>query len=75
MGIFITLDEPTKPMNIEAVKMGKYINPLTTQEYDKISIVTIKEILVGDRLNIPTNIDVLKKAEISKNNNQSKFNF
>jgi site-specific DNA-methyltransferase (adenine-specific) len=75
MGIFITLDEPTKQMNAEAAKMGKYVNPLTEQKYDKVSIVTIQQMLEGERLNIPTSIDVLKKADLKKNNNQSKLEF
>jgi site-specific DNA-methyltransferase (adenine-specific) len=75
IGIYLTLDEPSKPMNTEATKMGKYINPLTEQEFNKVSIVTIKELLDGERLNIPTSVDVLKKADLKRNNNQSKLDF
>ncbi len=75
MGIFITLDEPTKQMNAEAVKMGKYVNPLTEQTYDKVSLVTIQQMLVGEKLDIPTSINVLKKADLKRNNNQSKLDF
>ncbi len=75
LGIYLTLDEPTKPMKAEATKMGKYINPLTEQEFDKVSIVTVKQLLGGERLNIPTSVNVLKKAEITKNNNQHKLDF
>ncbi len=75
IGVFITLDDPTKQMNAEATKMGKYKNPLTEQEFDRISIITIDEILEGERLNIPTSVSVLKKAEITKNKNQHKFDF
>lgn len=75
IGIFLTLDEPTKQMNAEATKMGKYINPLTEQQFDKVNIVTIKELLDGERMSIPTSVDVLKKADLKRNNNQSKFDF
>jgi len=63
MGIFITLENPTSPMIKEAKSMGKYINPLTHQEYPKIEIVTIEEILNGKLLNLPHAVEVVKKAE------------
>jgi site-specific DNA-methyltransferase (adenine-specific) len=66
MGIFITLEEPTKPMIMEAKNMGNYINPLTNQEYPKIEIVTIKELLNDKRLNLPQAVEVLKEAQIKK---------
>lgn len=66
MGIFITLEEPTKPMIKEAKNMGTYINPLTQQEYPKIEIVTIEEILKGKILNLPQAVAVLKEAKKKK---------
>lgn len=66
IGIFITLEEPTKPMIKEAKNMGTYLNPLTNQEYSKIEIVTIKELLDGKRLNLPQAVKVLKDAQKSK---------
>lgn len=66
MGVFITLDEPTKPMNKEAKITGVYINPLTHQVYPKIEIVTITEILNGKRINLPQAINVLKEAQRNK---------
>ena len=73
IGIYITLDDETKQMGTEAAKMGSYTNPLTEQTYDKVKIVSVEEILAGERLNIPTSIQVLKKAEISKNKMQHKL--
>ena len=66
MGIFITLEEPTKPMLKEVKALGNYMNPLTNQEYPKIEIVTIDELLKGKRLNLPQAIKVLKDAESKK---------
>ena len=66
IGIFITLEEPTKPMIKEAKNMGTYLNPLTHQEYSKIEIVTIKELLDGKRLNLPQAVKVLKDAQKNK---------
>ena len=73
IGIFITLEDPTREMISEAIKIGKYTNPLTEQTYEKVSIVTIEEILAGERLNVPTSIQILKKAEVTKNKNQHKL--
>lgn len=66
MGVFITLEEPTKPMIKEAKNMGMYKNPLTHQEYPKISIVTIAEILNDTKLDLPQAVEVLKEAQLKK---------
>ena len=51
IGIFITLAEPTKPMNIEAVKTGYYETHYG--KYPKIQILTIAELFAGKKPNIP----------------------
>lgn len=66
LGIFLSLEEPTRPMIQEALNMGKYTNPLTNQSYPKIEIVTIKEVLEGKRLNLPQAVEVLKEAKLKK---------
>lgn len=74
MGIFITLEEPTKPMIKEAKMMGEYINPLTHQEYPKLQIITIREILSGNRMDLPQAVEVLKDAE-KRRRVQPEFDF
>jgi hypothetical protein len=61
-GIFITLQPPTKDMLQEAHAAGKFVNSLTGQPIDRIKIVTIAEILAGERLYLPMSPEVLKKA-------------
>jgi restriction endonuclease Mrr len=51
IGIFITLAEPTKPMNVEAVKTGYYETPYG--KYPKIQIFTIAELFAGKKPTIP----------------------
>jgi site-specific DNA-methyltransferase (adenine-specific) len=51
IGVFITLAEPTKPMNTEAVKTGYYETPYG--KYPKIQIFTIAELFAGKKPNIP----------------------
>jgi site-specific DNA-methyltransferase (adenine-specific) len=46
IGIYITLAEPTRPMQTEAVSAGYYDSPLGTS-YPKIQILTIEGLLSG----------------------------
>lgn len=53
-GIFITLEEPTKPMISEAVDAGSFMTALTGKmEFPKIQIITVKELLRGKIPNLP----------------------
>lgn len=47
MGLFITLENPTKPMETEALKAGYYHHTLTDREFRKIQILTIQGLLDG----------------------------
>ena len=51
IGLFITLAEPTKPMQTEAVKTGYFETPYG--KYPKIQILTIAELFAGAKPNIP----------------------
>jgi len=66
IGYFITLFPPTKNMIAECKKIGRYKNRLMEQEYPKIEIVTVEDILNGKRITIPTShqIAVVKSAEL-----------
>jgi hypothetical protein len=61
MATLITLERPTAPMVAEAKAAGHYEHELMGRKYDKIQIVTIREIVEqGKRLEIPLTKDVLK---------------
>jgi DNA modification methylase len=63
IGVLITLEEPTQPMRSEAKKAGLYKHAVTGETYDRVQIVTIKEILEQrKRLEMPLNAEVLKAA-------------
>lgn len=47
IGLFVTLAEPSKPMQIEAVKEGFYTSPVTGAEFPRIQILTIAGLLSG----------------------------
>jgi site-specific DNA-methyltransferase (adenine-specific) len=52
-GLFITLEEPTRPMREEAVRAGKYAVSYSKEEFPKIQIITVKELLLGARPKMP----------------------
>jgi len=70
-GIFITMEEPTKPMIQEAIDAGSFTTPLTGKfEFPKIQILTVEELLKGKQPNLPQGLvqDYNKKAKpIEKN--------
>jgi DNA modification methylase len=47
IGLFVTLAEPSNPMEVEAVKEGFYVSPATGAEFPRIQILTIKGLLDG----------------------------
>lgn len=61
-GVFITLNEPTKDMRQEAAGAGLY-NSEYMRDIEKIKIVTVQQILNGERLGIGLAANVLRKAE------------
>jgi len=65
MGVFLTLESPTQPMEIEAVSQGFYKSPLG-KDYPKIQILTIGSLLEGKKPDIPPWISPLQALPISK---------
>jgi DNA modification methylase len=62
-GVLITLEPPTRPMTQEAKGAGTYQNPFMSSPSDRIQIVSIEQILSGERLRLPLTLEVLKRAE------------
>jgi DNA modification methylase len=52
IGVFITLEKPTRPMSEEAAMKGFYHSPLG-RDYPRLQILTIEEILGGKEAEIP----------------------
>lgn len=64
MATLITIDDPTKPMREEASKAGLYFHELMGKSYDRIQIVTIREIIEqGKRLDLPMTFETVKTAK------------
>lgn len=71
LAVLITLEEPTKPMLTDAKTAGVFNHIEMGKSYDRISIITIKEMLEkGKRLEIPMSLEVLKAAEKAINEEQ-----
>ena len=62
IGIFITLEPPSKDMLREAVSAGFYTSPLWQQNYPKIQILTVEEILNGAKVQMPPAYAPFKQA-------------
>lgn len=70
IGVFITLQEPTRPMKTEAAGAGLYDTPHHGQ-VPKIQILTIAELFEGKRPNIPfVDPSSFKKAPREKRSDQ-----
>ena len=55
LGLFITLEEPTRAMATEAVSAGFYRSDLWQRDYPKIQIRTVQQMFSGDGFEIPPN--------------------
>jgi len=69
LGIFITLEPPTGPMQAEAISAGFYHSPGWNKDYPKMQILTIEELLHGKTVDMPpqtqTNVTFAKAPKVS----------
>lgn len=70
IGVLITMDKPTRNMVQEAKTCGTYRSELMSKAVDRIQIVTIEEMLSGERLNLPMSVEVLKQARAAARSGQ-----
>jgi site-specific DNA-methyltransferase (adenine-specific) len=70
IGVFITLEPPTRPMVEEAVSAGYYHSPIWNRDYPKIQIITVEELFSGKKVDMPlqhqTSITFNKAQKINK---------
>jgi hypothetical protein len=52
LGVFICLEEPTKPMRVETASAGFYDSPWGTR-HPRLQILTIEELLQGQKVDRP----------------------
>jgi hypothetical protein len=53
LGLFLTLDEPSEPMRVEAATSGLFHSELAGRDYPRVQILTIRELLQGTRPALP----------------------
>lgn len=64
IGVFLTLEEPTRDMQTEAVSAGFYHSPVWGRNYPRVQILTIGELLSGQkRLEMPPSEITFKQAQ------------
>jgi site-specific DNA-methyltransferase (adenine-specific) len=65
MGFFITLNHPTRPMKEEATERGFYKDSFGN-EYPKVQILTIEEILNGKKPDTPQKVPIFESTTKGK---------
>ncbi len=72
IGIFLTMEPPSRPMLTEAASAGHYHSPGWNQRYPAIQILTIEELLDGKTVNMPPSSITFAQAErdIATDDNQ-----
>jgi site-specific DNA-methyltransferase (adenine-specific) len=63
IGIFITLEPPTKDMEQEALSAGFYTSALWQKDYPMLQILTIEQLLDGVEVKMPPSYGTFKQAE------------
>jgi len=66
IGVLISMEDPTKPMQTEAVTAGFYESKTWGKKYPKIQLLTIADLLAGKKIEMPPIRQVgatFKKAE------------
>jgi len=53
IGVLITMQEPTSPMRTEVAGAGFYTSPVWGQNYPRLQILTITELLDGKKVDMP----------------------
>jgi site-specific DNA-methyltransferase (adenine-specific) len=63
IGVFITLEEPSRDMNTEAVSAGFYTSPLWQKRFPRLQMLTIEQLLAGAEVKMPPAYGAFKQAE------------
>jgi len=63
MGVFITLEEPSRPMLTEASAAGVYQPQVGQRTYPRVQILTVAELLDGAEVKMPPTATTFKQAQ------------
>jgi len=53
IGVFISMQDPTEPMRLEAVTAGFYESAAWGKKYPKIQLLTVADLLAGKQIDMP----------------------
>ena len=70
IGIYITLEEPTREMRKEAVTAGFYHSDGWNRDYPRIQILTIADLLQGAEVKLPPSVNTFRKASANSTADQ-----
>ncbi len=62
IGVYVTLESPTRPMITEAVEKGFYHSPGWNRDYPRLQIITVEDILAGKQVDMPPTGITFKQA-------------
>jgi len=69
LGVFITLEEPTRDMVAEAAAAGYYHSEIWDRDFPRIQILTVEDLLDGGEVKMPpTNTGAFKQASKVESN-------
>ncbi|MXY42928.1 MAG: site-specific DNA-methyltransferase [Dehalococcoidia bacterium] len=63
LGLFITLEDPTRDMRTEAVSAGFYHSEVWQRDYPKIQIRTVEDLLTGNTFDLPPHPSMYQPAQ------------
>jgi site-specific DNA-methyltransferase (adenine-specific) len=66
IGVFLTLEEPTREMKTEAAAAGSYHSDWTGENYPRLQLLTIAEVLAGAAVKMPPTARSYKAARREK---------
>lgn len=66
IGVLVTLEAPTRDMKTEAAGAGIYRSPGWGQDFPRIQILTIEELLAGVQVKMPPAFGTFKQAQATR---------
>src|SRR6266566_4619436 len=75
IGIFITLENPSRDMTTEAVSAGFYHSPGWNKDFPRIQILTIEELLHHAEVKMPPQFGTFKQAQRVQQTNAQQIEF
>jgi len=63
LGVFITLEPPSRNMELEILEIGPWRSTVWQKDYPKIQILTIEQLLNGAKVQFPGTDTTLKQAQ------------